>query len=196
MPERLLRWRADGQLDFEELGFGNRERVGIGDLPISYRFTLAEFGGWPNDLYLHLDSVMDPISAETLERAYLRVDLNGTAIESFDLRDVSVLKEDIQLPEHLLQVENFLNLTFVYAPESGNCLGSPYAFKGQVLKTRGRPLLDMNPVESELYYREELAHLQLGEMNSLLAYPVFDRASTRIIAIIELINLPKFTIVN
>lgn len=69
-------------------------------------------------------------------------------------------------------------------------------FAGQVLKTRGRPLLDMNPVESELYYKEELAHLQLGEMNSLLAYPVFDRASTRIIAIIELINLPKFTIVN
>jgi len=127
--------RADGQLDFDELGFGNRERVGIGDLPISYRFTLAEFGGWPNDLYLHLDSVMDPISAETLERAYLRVDLNGTAIESFDLRDISILKEDIELPEHLLQVENFLNLTFVYAPESGNCLGSPYAFKGQILKT-------------------------------------------------------------
>lgn len=127
--------RADGQLNFDELGFGNRERVGIGDLPISYRFTLAEFGGWPNDLYLHLHSVVDPISAETLERAYLRVDLNGTAIESFDLRDVSILKEDIELPQHLLQVENFLNLTFVYAPESGNCLGSPYAFKGQILKT-------------------------------------------------------------
>ncbi len=127
--------RADGQLDFDELGFGNRERVGIGELPISYRFTLAEFGGWPNDLYLHLDSVIDPISAETLERAYLRVDLNGTAIESFDLRDISVLKENIKLPEHLLQVENFLNLTFVYAPESGDCTGSPYAFKGQILKT-------------------------------------------------------------
>lgn len=36
----------------------------------------------------------------------------------------------------------------------------------------------------------------MGEMNSLLAYPVFDRTSSRIIAILELINLPKFTIVN
>ena len=127
--------RADEQLNFEELGIGNQERVGIGELPISIRFTLAEFGGWPNDLYFHLDSVFDPIPAETLERAFLRVDLNGTALESFDLRDISTLQRNILLPEHLLQAQNFLELTFVYAPESGNCLSSPYLFKGQILKS-------------------------------------------------------------
>ncbi len=37
------------------------------------------------------------------------------------------------MPSAALAAENYLQISFAYAPEAGSCYGAPWAFTGQVL---------------------------------------------------------------
>lgn len=131
-PATTLELAGVQQRSLADLGLPDQNFYGIGDLAATMRFTLADFGGWPANLRFDLRAAFDPVPTGTLERAFLRVYLNDSLIESFDIRGRSTLETTIHLPEHLLRVENYLQVTYAYAPLSGNCLGAPYNFNGQV----------------------------------------------------------------
>lgn len=114
------------------LGLDTGERSGTGVLSTPIRFTVADLGGWPSDPVLDLSASFDQIPTSTLERAFLRIRLNGTLIESADLRGATTYKRLVHLPPQLLQPSNQLDLDFVYAAETGNCLGAPVSFNGKI----------------------------------------------------------------
>jgi hypothetical protein len=123
---------ASYRRDLSTLGLDGGERTGTGVLASPIRFTVADLGGWPSDLMLDLAATFDQISTGTLERALLRVRLNGTIIETADLRASTAFQKLIPLPATALQASNQLDLDFIYAPETGNCAGAPTAFTGQI----------------------------------------------------------------
>ena len=123
---------ASYRRDLSALGLPTTERTGTGVLATPIRFTVADLGGWPSDLMLDLDARFDEVDASSLDRALLRVRLNGTLIETADLRGRTSYQKLIALPAAALQPSNQLDLDFVYAPATGNCMGSPIAFNGQI----------------------------------------------------------------
>jgi hypothetical protein len=123
---------ASYRRDLSTLGLDGGERTGTGVLASPIRFTVADLGGWPSDLMLDLSATFDQISTGTLERALLRVRLNGALIETADLRGSVSYRKVISVPAAALQPSNQLDLDFIYAPETGNCAGAPIAFTGQI----------------------------------------------------------------
>lgn len=129
--------KSTSQRTLAQLGLNDQERSGTGVLPIVIRFTLADLGGWPRDLRFTLDTTFDSISTDTNDRASLRVRLNGTLIETKDIRNLSTLQNTIALPADLIQAENYLEIAFVYARETGDCRDVPFSFTGQLRNTSG-----------------------------------------------------------
>lgn len=116
----------------DQLGLPILEQTGTGELPTFIRFTLADLGGWPEDLRFRLLSSFDVVPAASADHALIRVLLNGALLDTIDIRGATSLQRDIGLPAQLIQPENILEVAFVYAPETGNCLGTFYTFTGQI----------------------------------------------------------------
>ena len=123
------------RLCLQDLGLGDQNVSGVGSLATSFGFTLAQFGGWPTNLAFDLDAAFDAVPTTTLERAMLRVRLNGALVHTEDIRGRSSLHTSIPLPGPLVDVGNRLEVEFFYAPVSGNCQGSPYAMTAQLRRT-------------------------------------------------------------
>ena len=77
----------------------------------------------------------DAVPTTTLERAVLRVRLNGALVHTEDIRGPVALHTSIPLPAPLVDVGNRLEVEFFYAPVTGNCQGSPYTMTAQLRRT-------------------------------------------------------------
>jgi hypothetical protein len=119
----------------QDLGLGDQNVSGTGSLMTSFGFTLAQFRGWPDNLAFDLDAAFDAVPTTTLERAMLRVRLNGALVHTEDIRGRSSVHRAIPLPAPLVDVGNRLEIEFFYAPVTGNCQGSPYAMTAQLRRT-------------------------------------------------------------
>jgi hypothetical protein len=125
------------RLCLSDLGLREQAVSGTGTLPTSFGFTIADIGGWPTSLAFDLDAAFDAVPTTTLERAVVRVRLNGALVDTVDIRGRSSLQRQVPLPTSLLDVSNRVDVEFVYAPVTGNCEGSPYAFTGELRRTSG-----------------------------------------------------------
>jgi hypothetical protein len=150
-----------------DLGIGHQGVSGIGSMRTSFTFTPAALGGWPTGLELALNAAFDRVPTDTLERALVRVWLNGALLETIDVRGRSGLVQSIALPATVVEPANFIEVEFVYAPVAGNCQGAPVAFTGQVrsstaltwggleaLPPRVGAIVAADPTVTELYLVE------------------------------------------
>ncbi len=135
LEQQSPRTCGTNRLCLQDLGLGDQNVSGVGSLVTSFGFTLAQFGGWPDNLAFDLDAAFDAVPTTTLERAVLRVRLNGALVHTEDIRGQSTLHTSIPLPTPLVNVANRLEVEFFYAPVSGNCQGSPYAMAAQLRRT-------------------------------------------------------------
>lgn len=119
---------------FEMLGYSDRKAQGIGDLVFSTKFSALQLDGWPKEILATIFYTHSPVFEEN--RAFLRVRLNGSLIESRELfggggeRTLS-----FTLPSRLMQAENTLDIVFSYYLNNDNCIGTYPEF--EVLLQKG-----------------------------------------------------------
>ncbi len=124
---------SDQLRTIRSLGVGNTNLVGTGELPVSIPFRITDFGGWPEQLTFHLRAAVDPIPEDTLDRALVRLRVNGSLVEAIDIRGTSVLDATIDIPSNLLKANNNLEVEFAYYPVEGNCSGNNYRLEATLL---------------------------------------------------------------
>ncbi|MGQ9837861.1 MAG: cellulose biosynthesis cyclic di-GMP-binding regulatory protein BcsB [Cyanobacteriota bacterium] len=125
-PLRLRHRRS-----LRELGLGDPTLRGIGTQSLFLRFDLAQLGGWPRDLVLHLHAVMTPVDGRLGDQLNGQVFLNGVLLQTYNLTGETRLQDNLPLPSRLLRRINTVELRFDHAPSQGNCQGafSPLALQ-------------------------------------------------------------------
>ena len=108
LEQQSPRTCGTNRLCLQDLGLGDQNVSGVGSLVTSFGFTLAQFGGWPDNLAFDLDAAFDAVATTTLERAMLRVRLNGALVHTEDIRGQSTLHTSIPLATPLVNVANRL----------------------------------------------------------------------------------------
>jgi hypothetical protein len=134
VPRRLGNRRL-----FSELGLTEVAKTGLGNQNFRLTFTLAQLGGWPEDLSLALRSRFSQVSTNDSGALSVQIFLNGTFINSFNVGTQTQLNTTLALPEQRLQRTN--NLDVVFTAAHGDYCRSPRPLTVQVL---GSSYLDWN----------------------------------------------------
>ncbi|HSV30581.1 MAG TPA: cellulose biosynthesis cyclic di-GMP-binding regulatory protein BcsB [Atribacteraceae bacterium] len=113
------------QLTFRDLGAGDLYFRGIGDLSAQLHFPASDLGGIPESLFLHLfKNVQKPLAAFG-GNGFLKIWFNNQLVLTERLSDAPsgpLSQRIVELPAHLIQRENTLELMFSYFPGKENCM--------------------------------------------------------------------------
>ena len=112
---------------------GNTAMVqGIGSMDNVYHFQRSDFNSDFNELDLNVEGKYSPLRANSSERGYCNVLVNGMLMITYPLNETGILHSELMISSFYLRKYNTLNLQFVYFPAQNACSTGFADFYAQV----------------------------------------------------------------